>query len=302
MRTSKQILVAVVAYFSLVALSDNKPEIPDLPKPFREKFVVVPAGEVTLGEERTTVPGFLLAANEVSNAEYNAFVAYARASGSAELLAIALPDTDQWLQPTTFQEPLRVWYHAHPAYANYPAVNMSHAGAEAYCHWMQDRLNAEAAAGTHYEVRLPSRMEWLRAANGDHVGGPYAWGGPYLRNAKGCNLCNFSQVGDERVERDAATGKLQVVTWTRARAPIMGAAGALADNVDITAPVNAYFPSDLGLYNMNGNVAEMLLEDGQAAGGSWLSPGFDVRNESLMPFTGPSPEVGFRVAVVVRKV
>lgn len=301
MRTFTQFLFAVVTLPFLIAFSGNKLETPDLPKPFREKFVVVPAGEVTLGEERTAVPGFLLAANEVSNAEYNAFVAYARASGNIELLAIALPDTDQWLQPTTFQEPLRVWYHAHPAYANYPAVNMSHAGAEAYCRWMQDRMNAEAPSNTRYEVRLPSRLEWLRAANGDLAVGPYAWGGPYLRNAKGCYLCNFSQVGGERVERDPETGKLQVVTWKEAGSPVMGAAGALADNVDITAPVNAYYPSDLGLYNMNGNVAEMLLEDGKAAGGSWLSPGFDVRNESLMPFTGPSPEVGFRVAVVVRK-
>jgi hypothetical protein len=53
---------------------------------------------------------------------------------------------------------------------------------------------------------------------------------------------------------------------------------------------------------MNGNVAEMLADSDQAAGGSWRSPGYDIRNESLMPYDDASPEVGFRpIAVLVKK-
>jgi hypothetical protein len=53
---------------------------------------------------------------------------------------------------------------------------------------------------------------------------------------------------------------------------------------------------------MNGNVAEMLSEPDIAAGGSWASTGYDIRNESIMAFKDASPYVGFRpIAVLTSK-
>ena len=40
----------------------------------------------------------------------------------------------------------------------------------------------------------------------------------------------------------------------------MGVAGKLNDNADVTAPVDAYWPNDYGLYNMAGNVSEWVLD------------------------------------------
>jgi formylglycine-generating enzyme required for sulfatase activity len=289
-------LFAPLALVPLFAFTGNKPDAPELPKAFRDQFASVPAGVLTTPEGEVMVNGFMIATTEVSNAQYAAFVRDVRASGNRTLLAIVLPDTNQWVQALRYQEPYRVHYHSHPAYANYPVVNVSREGAVAYCAWLQDQLNKEGGMGANYEVRLPGRNEWWYAATGGLKLSAYAWGGPYLRNAKGCVLANFCHVGDENVRRDPATGQVEVVD--RPFQPA-GAAGALADNVDITAPVNSYFPNDFGLHNMNGNVAELVADGTQAAGGSWRSPGYDIRNESLMPFTGPSPEVGFRVLVEV---
>jgi hypothetical protein len=50
---------------------------------------------------------------------------------------------------------------------------------------------------------------------------------------------------------------------------------------------------------MSGNVAEMLNEKGIAKGGSYNSPGYDVRIESKMNYNDASPEVGFRVFMEV---
>jgi formylglycine-generating enzyme required for sulfatase activity len=193
-------------------------------------------------------------------------------------------------------EPFETHYHTHQAFANYPVVNVSREGALAYCRWLQKKLNLEPGEAK-YEVRLPSRIEWWYAANGGRQQAAYAWGGPNLRNGKGCTLANFRLVGDENVRRGPITGKPQVIEH-----PViaMGTSGSVVEDADITAPVHAYSPNGFDLYNMNGNVAEMLAEPGQAAGGSWRSPGYDVRNQSLMAFNGPSPEVGFRVVVVVQ--
>jgi formylglycine-generating enzyme required for sulfatase activity len=71
------------------------------------------------------------------------------------------------------------------------------------------------------------------------------------------------------------------------------------DYVDITAPVKSYWPNGYGLYNMNGNVAEMISDKNVVVGGSWYDPGFDVRNESEKPYNGAARTVGFRVVATV---
>jgi formylglycine-generating enzyme required for sulfatase activity len=289
--------IAPLAMVPLFAFTGNKPEVSELPKSYRDMFAAIPAGvlRTDAGEER--IEHFMISTMEVSNAEYLAFVADVKAQGDQELLSRVLPDTSQWLQASAFNEPFKEHYFRHPAYADHPVVNVGREGVLAYCQWLQEKLNKEAGKGAPYEVRLPMRNEWRHAANGGLQHAVYAWGGPNLRNAKGCALANFRQVGGENVRRDPATGRAEVVdkplTYN-----YVGVAGALADNMDVTTPVHAYAPNAFGLYNMNGNVAEMLAEPGQAAGGSWRSPGYDVRNESVMAFNGPSPEVGFRVVVV----
>ncbi len=48
--------------------------------------------------------------------------------------------------------------------------------------------------------------------------------------------------------------------FIRGRGDYMGAAGALNDGADITAPVDSYWPNDYGLYNMAGNVSEWVMD------------------------------------------
>lgn len=48
--------------------------------------------------------------------------------------------------------------------------------------------------------------------------------------------------------------------FVRGRGDYMGVAGRLNDNADVTAPVDAYWPNDYGLYNMAGNVSEWVMD------------------------------------------
>ncbi len=250
---------------------------PAVPKAVRKQYIEVPAGDALIGMDRTPVGSFFLSRSEVTNLAYREFLADLKRSGDEKALAMSTLDSSQWVTELAYCEPFRVHYQSHPAFNNYPVVNVSQPAAVAYCTWLEGKLNAMAPEGTYYKVRLPSHVEWVRAAQGVHGNTPYAWGGPYLRNNKGCYLANF------RVSRgDTLTVAAQE-----------------HDNAEITAPVESYFPNDLGLYCMNGNVAEWVAEPGLAAGGSWQDGGQGIRNESIAEVRGPAPTVGFRPLVEV---
>jgi hypothetical protein len=66
---------------------------------------------------------------------------------------------------------------------------------------------------------------------------------------------------------------------------------------DVTAPVNSYNKSLFGLYNMLGNVAEMVQEKG--IGGSWRNNLEECRVGKNQEYTKPTAWLGFRCVCVI---
>lgn len=234
---------------------------------------------------------FLMLKSEISNFDYQLFLEDLLTNKAYEKYKKARIDSLGWRSKLSFGEPYVSHYHSHPAYRHYPVVNITREGAELYCEWLTEKLREADGGKSGLVFRLPTHDEWLFAAKGGLELSTYAWGGPYLRNSKGCYLCNFAALGAENIARDS-TGTLIVkrgiVSQTNGNEP-----------VDITAPVKSYFPNGYGLYNMNGNVAEIVADRDVAAGGSWNDPGYDVRNESTKPYTGSGTTVGFRIVASV---
>ena len=67
------------------------------------------------------------------------------------------------------------------------------------------------------------------------------------------------------------------------------------DGFATMAPTKSYFPNDIGLYDVVGNVAEMINEKGKACGGSWNHLPVESTIRSVNPYTQPDAAIGFRV-------
>lgn len=236
-----------------------------------EVFVYIPSGETMVNkEDKISMQGFFMAATEVTNKQYKLFLSDLENNGKNDLLAKAEINNDQWSTLKGFLEPMAANYSSHPAYDDYPVVNVSYAAAQLYCDWLTEKFNTYME-GSQIEVRLPSPLEWTYAARGGRELTPYPWGGYYVQNSKGCYLANFSP--QDEVNDDG--GLFMVVA-------------------------DAYFPNDFGLYNTSGNVAEMTNEKGIAMGGSWQTQSHEeITVESKSTYQGASPTLGFRPVVTI---
>lgn len=143
------------------------------------------------------------------------------------------PDTLCWVRDFSYayNEPMSKKYYSHPAFGNYPVVGVNWKQATAFCEWRTILLNSFLTSknrATESDFRLPTEAQWEYAARGGRSQSPFPWGGPYLRNKKGCLLANFKP----------------------------GRGNYPEDGGFYTVRADAYWPNDFGLYNMSGNVAE----------------------------------------------
>lgn len=258
-----------------------------LPRDVRNDYVFIPNAQIIIEDSTINTPAFYISRYEISNEQYNLFLSDLRTKG--KLLPEYLVDSIGWEASfiNMYFAPFTAYYHRHQAYKDYPLVNISHQAAQAYCQWLTEIVNASANnPNWYFEFRLPSKSLWLAAAQGGDAEAVYAWGTSSLRNTRGTKMCNYLEVGDEFITRNANDLSFEVKSPN-------------SRNAQITMPVYSFFSNPFGIFNMNGNVAEMIEQEGIALGGSWYCTGYDVRNQSSISYQHSSPLVGFRPILVV---
>ena len=140
------------------------------------------------------------------------------------------PDTMCWMTEFTYSynEPAMLNYFSHPSYGYFPVVGVTWEQAQAFCHWRNAQYQGVSKMPRAQEYRLPTEAEWEYAARGGKLNSAYPWGGPYIRDAKGCFMANFKPLRGNYTE----------------------------DGYFLPASVGTYDPNDYGLYDMAGNVSE----------------------------------------------
>ncbi|MCC5919275.1 MAG: SUMF1/EgtB/PvdO family nonheme iron enzyme [Cyclobacteriaceae bacterium] len=249
-------------------------------------MVVVPGGTFHMGaadqdvaatqinfNKQITIGGFYMDETEITNNKYRQYMDAmledsVSSLGEDFIMENYYPDTTVWSRDFTHHmgEPMTEYYYFHPAFDDYPVVGVSWKAARHFSQWRTEFLNDYRTGEGLFKMpdfRLPSEAEWEYAAKGGRDNAKYPWGGPYIRNQKGCLLANFKP----------------------------GRGNYFDDGFSYTAPVGEFLANDFGLYDMAGNVSEWCQDayDASAVPLAWdLNPTFNDDNNPLKVHRGGS--------------
>lgn len=216
---------------------------------------------------------------EIRNLDYLEFVKWTQKKDPQQAMKI-FPDTSVWTATSELVMP--DYYFQHPALKEYPVVGISYEQAVAFCKWRTERVKEFIALSKQsiqermgvrdFYYRLPTKEEWEYAATAGSQT-PTRYGQPVI------NKKNVPTV---------------FVAETK----------ALYDgNKEImeTVPVKYQCPNRFNLYNMIGNVAEMVQEEGIAKGGSFHHTLGQSAITNDIIYRKPMEWLGFRCVCVFVK-
>ncbi len=112
-------------------------------------------------------------------------------------------------------------------------------------------------------------------------------GGPYTKNAKGCELANFNPLAIEYQDLHNGEYNYPNDDYT---------ISAIRDGIQFLGKSDIYWP------NESGNAAEMVAEKGITKGGSWNSLPQFIHNVAVESYNKPNSQTGFRVVMEKVKV
>jgi formylglycine-generating enzyme required for sulfatase activity len=262
---------------------------------------------------------------EVTNMQYNEFLQYLQENNLTDLYEKCKIQLSQYEEPALS---FMTGYHSNRQptkkekyFLMHPVINITYEAAQEYCKWLTDQYNNTSERKyKKVKFRLPSIDEWQIAAaslknakswkleentaevkvfeEGHDVSKKYEkktvslsdpeilypwfryWG---LRksplNSRGCSLGNFK--------------------YPESQKPCQASKMNTADGFLLMAPVQSYFPNDIGLYDVVGNVSEMTDEKGKACGGSWNHPPDQSTIRSVNEYTKANSDTGFRIFMEV---
>jgi formylglycine-generating enzyme required for sulfatase activity len=253
----------------------------------KKQYIFSRSGSFNYQGETVSLQAFFIQSNEVTNLEYRTFLFDLLIQDRKAEFDIAKPEQENWTRLLTGDtESMEEQYFSHEAFNEYPVCNVTRAGAEIYCIWLTKAVNATLGDNEKMnDVRIPTRSEWVFAASGEGKFLPFPWAGNKPTNEDGCFLANFSpNPTNSEMSNENALAQ---------------------DGAMFTAKTGTYNP-ERGMYNLSGNVAEMVYEDYASknnpgtAGGSWLNSEDEIKingTDTYKGVTSGHPGIGFRIVV-----
>ncbi|MCC3159215.1 formylglycine-generating enzyme family protein [Hymenobacter sp. 15J16-1T3B] len=200
-------------------------------------------------------------------------------------------------------------YASNPKFRFYPVVGVSYQDAQAFCAWRSEVVTQAynekkgyQPADKDYAVfrfRLPSEAEWGKCAAGGLDTRRYPHGFTALKApvkfsaVAGAYLAPLTRQG---LAAAALQQRLDAFTKNKEQDYLVNCRRDEHAFLNLTVPLQVWSnpANQFGIYNLLGNVAEMLSAEGMAAGGSWLDLLDACRLDSRQHYDGPQANLGFR--------
>lgn len=239
------------------------------------RYITMLLNTKTIEKQMQQVEGNIWASEtEVTNQEYRMFLNNLKSSRNEDLLKVCIYDSTSWTSAfeAPFVDPMQNMYHWHPAYDEYPIVNVSYEAAVEYCKWLTQQYNSQRKRKyTQVIFRLPTEDEWLTLASAGSKTNKTCFEDDQVTNAKGCYLANIK----------TGPGKFN------------------DDGGFFMVKADAYLPNEKGFYCTLGNVAEMISKKGIAKGGSWFNTFEESKFNKDQKYSDPDPRIGFRIVMEI---
>lgn len=268
--------------------------------------------EVTVNDKTVKVPrppmtvkianNLFMDKTEISNIDYREYLYWVTKvyGAESEVLKKAIPDTTVWHRELSYGEPYVQTYFHHPAYSDYPVIGVSYEQAMAYAKWRSDRVfeqillkkeiidyNTHPDSANYFSIkkyyngeiagvkpdytilypnyRLPTKTEWEMAAKG---------------------LTN----DEYGINKEKKTVKKA----SRKNAQLFNVKYEGRKEISMVAQTRSFLENDYGIFNMIGNVGEMVVEKGVAKGGSWTHSLAESKISNDLTYEKPASWLGFR--------
>ncbi|MFN6037238.1 MAG: formylglycine-generating enzyme family protein, partial [Bacteroidota bacterium] len=237
---------------------------------------------------------FYMWPNEVTVSEYELFLNHLLLNGNYQEFESYRPNLNNHSVSSLSDEDVAFFhqYFTDEKYSNHPVIFVSAEGAQAYCKWLQDLVNQQNKFEQNKTtvVRLPSKWEWERAAAGGKEHIDYG-------TADGQLATGFMHHNPEANYREYQRNSFSFTnTKTQKKEK------HLTQFFQFTTPVKSFKPNSYGLFDMSGNVSEMVIDmNGKimTKGGNWNSSKefLKIRDDDFNEFPKgaiASPFIGFR--------